>query len=155
MVQQIVTAADLAYLQAEAESMMTLTIEAFAPGGSTTTDADGMTSTAGVSQGTCPGKVQGSSVVGKVPESRAVSVGDVQVPIIDGGLHVPIGALVDDTGLLIKAGRRGTGWEFVVTAIDVAAGDDPALLGRRYLAVSVPVKSRATARRLDVVEIPQ
>jgi hypothetical protein len=30
---------------------------------------------------------------------------------------------------------------------------DPALLGRRFQVVSVPAKSFATARRLDVVEV--
>lgn len=136
--------------RALAESAMTLTLTAYAPGG-TTTDADGYKVPAFTSQGTTPGKVQGDS--GPDFEARYMRVGDAERPVVRGGLHIPISAFVDDEdGLLIETGeQRGLGWEFTVTA--VGPNDDPALLNRRYLVVGVPVKSFATARRLDVVEL--
>lgn len=144
------SAAEMRELQADAESLMTLTFMAYGPGG-TVTDSDGATSEEPAEKGPTIGKVQGGSQAAGNPITRTISVGGVEVPVVDGGLHIPLTSYVDDTGLLLKAGPRGTGWEFVCTA--AGAADDPSLVGRRYLVVSVPAKSRATARRLDVVEL--
>ena len=78
--------------------------------------------------------------------TRYVNIGGVERPVIDGGLHIPLSAPVP-----VASEQRGQGWEYEVTALGPA--DDPALLGRRYLVISVPAKSFATARRLDVVEV--
>lgn len=148
----MITASEMREFQRDAESLMTLTFAAYAPG-ATVTDADGATSVADVLKGTTIGKVQGTSAVGKDPVTRTVSVGGVPLPVVDGGLHIPVGALTAaDGSLALVAGVKGTGWEMECTAVGRA--DDKALVGRRYLVVSAPAKSRATARRLDVVELP-
>lgn len=123
--------------QRRAESFMTLTLAASSPGG-TTTDADGMETSGLTPQGTTPGKLQGSTARDAV--TRSVSVGDVERPVVDEGLHIPLSAPLPKIG-----------WQYEVTA--VGPSDDPALLGRRFQVVSVPAKSFATARRLDVVEV--
>jgi hypothetical protein len=123
--------------QRRAESFMTLTLAASSPGG-TTTDADGMETSDLSPEGTTPGKLQGSSARDAV--TRSVSVGDVERPVVDEGLHIPLSAPLPKIG-----------WQYEVTA--VGPSDDPALLGRRFQVVSVPAKSFATARRLDVVEV--
>jgi hypothetical protein len=61
---------------------------------------------------------------------------------IAGGLHIPIGAEIPDLG-----------WEYQLTTL--GPNTDPALLNTVWQVVDVPKKSLATARRLDVVEIPQ
>lgn len=124
---------------------MTLTLTAYSPNG-VTTDADGFEIPAYTDEGSTPGKVQAGSLSGDDAATRYIRVGDVERPVLSGGLHIPIGSPVPVAGE-----QRGIGWEFVVTA--VGASDDPALLGRRYLVVGVPAKSHATARRLDVAEI--
>jgi hypothetical protein len=129
--------AELPFLQAEALALMTLTLAASSPGG-TTTDADGMETAGLTPQGTTPGKLQGSTARDAV--TRSVSVGDVERPVVDEGLHIPLSAPLPKIG-----------WQYEVTA--VGPSDDPALLGRRFQVVSVPAKSFATARRLDVVEV--
>jgi hypothetical protein len=126
-----------------AESLMTLTLAAYSPNG--TTVVNGQKVPAFASEGSTPGKVAGQSQQASDPYTRTVTVGDVEVPVIQGGLHIPLSAPVP----VEQPGRQ---WEYVVTAVGPA--DDPALLGRRYLVVSVPAKSYATARRLDVVEVP-
>lgn len=138
-------AAELPFLRQQAESLMTLTLSAFSPDG-TTEDADGFEIPAYASQGTTPGKVQGGTQAGKDTPTRYVSIGGVDRPVLEAGLHIPIGA-----PLPVASEQRGIGWEYEVT--DVGALDDPALLGRRFLVVEVPMKSRATARRLSVVEV--
>lgn len=138
--------------QADAKSLMTLTFAAYAPGPDVT-DADGATSPGFLPKGTTQGKVQGTSAVGKDPVTRTISVGDVDLPVVDGGLHIPLDSLLaDDGSLALVAGRKGIGWELECTA--ASSADDQTLVGRRYLVVSAPAKSRATARRLDVVELP-
>lgn len=79
--------------------------------------------------------------------TRTVTIGGADVPVVDGGLRIPLDADAP------KAGVRGIGWEYVVDG--VGATDDPDLLGRRYLVTNAPAGSHATARRLDVAEIPQ
>lgn len=137
--------ATLPTLQAEAESLMTLTLTPHTPAG-TTTDGNGNvipTYTAGT---THPGKVQAGSQAGSDTATRYVKIGGIACPVLSGGLHVPISAAVP-----VASEERGIGTEYVVSA--VGPMDDPALLNRRFLVVGVPVKSFATARRLDVVEV--
>jgi hypothetical protein len=138
------TEAEINELRADAESMMTLTLKAWEPNG--TALVDGYKQQTYADRGTTIGKVQGSSQAGRDPEARTVRIGEVERPVLAGGVHIPISATVPVGGL-----QRGKGWEYEVVA--VGAGDDPALVGRRYLVVEVPVKSKATARRLDVVEV--
>lgn len=137
--------------QRDAESLMTLTFTAYAPDG-VTADADHMQTQAYLDKGPTAGKVQGNSAVGKNPVARAVSVGDVELAVVDGGLHIPLSSFIQDGVLQLVAGPRGIGWELLCTA--ASSADDQAVVGRRYLVVSAPVKSRASARRLDVVELP-
>lgn len=136
--------AQLPFLQGEAEAMMTLTLTAYSPSG-TTTNGDGYQVSAFTSQGTTRGKVQSGSESGTDTTTRFVRIGGVDKPILEAGLHIPLTATVP------VAGHPGTGWEYVVTA--VGNRDDPALLNRRYLVVEAPAKSFATARRLNVVQL--
>lgn len=125
---------------------MTLTVEAFAPSG-TTTNGDGYEIDVFGSQGTHAAKVQAPSSQGGDTSTRSVRVGEVERPVLTAGLHIPLSADVPVAG-----NQRGIGWEYQVTA--VGPNDDPALMGRRYLVVEVPAKSFATCRRLDVIEVP-
>lgn len=129
--------------QTQAESLMTLTLAAYEPGGETI--VNGLKVEGYTPKGSTFGKVQGGSSTSKDTVDRYVTVGGVERPVLNGGLHIPISATIP------RAGASGVGWEYQVTA--VGPHDDPALLGRRYLIVSVPMKSHATARRLDVVEV--
>lgn len=145
--------AGLVELRARAEEMMTTMFAAYAPD-EESTDADGQTGPGYAARGATIGKVQGTSAVGKDAVTRTVSIGDVALPVIDEGLHIPIDKFIADDGTLaLVAGSKGVGWELEVTA--VAPVEDQTLVGRRYLVVSAPAKSRATARRLDVVELPR
>lgn len=138
-------------LQAEAESLMALTLTAYSPG-EPSTDADGYEVIPYANEGDTPGKVQSGTQSGSDTPTRHVSIGGVERPVLSGGLHIPIAAFIADGSLSIVASEQsGIGWEFEVAATGPA--DDPALLGRRYLVVGVPAKSHATARRLDVVEV--
>jgi len=128
--------ARLGAMQARAESLFVDTFAAYSPNG-TTTDANGYQVPAFASQGSTPGKIQSRALQGDT-SVRTVRVGDVERPVLEGGLHIPISAPVP-----------AIGWEYVCTA----AGSDPALLNRRYRVVDVPAKTFATARRLDVVMI--
>lgn len=139
------TVAEIAEHQADAESMMTLRLTAYEPNG-TTNDADGYEVPAFTPMGQVFGKVQSGSAQGGDTATRYLRIGDVERPILEGGLHLPIAATVPKPGK-----QRGHGWEYEVTGLGQA--DDPALLGRRFLVVEVPAKSFATARRLDVVEL--
>lgn len=138
-------AAELPFLRAQAESMMTLTLAAYSPNGFTE-DAEGYEVPAFTPEGSTFGKVQGGSQAGKDTPTQYVTIGSVRRPVLEAGLHIPIGAKVPTAGE-----QRGTGWEYEITALGPL--DDPALLGRRYLVVEVPAKSKATARRLSVVEL--
>lgn len=136
---------ELPYLRQQAESMMTLTLTPYIPEESTE-DAHGHEIPTWDPQSTHKGKVQGGSQAGKDAPTRYVTVGGIERPVLAAGLHIPISAPVP-----VANEQRGLGWEYEVTAVGPL--DDPALLGRRYLVVGVPVKSKATARRLDVVEV--
>ncbi|HET8614286.1 MAG TPA: DUF6093 family protein, partial [Actinomycetales bacterium] len=102
--------------------------------------------------GSTSGKVQGTS--GKDTATRTVRVGEIDRPVLDAGLHIPLAAFGNGTEVVAseQRGYPGGAWEFVVTA--VGSLDDAGLLGRRYMVVGCPAKSYATARRLDVVEVP-
>lgn len=138
-------AAELPFLRQQAESLMTLTLAAYSPDG-TTEDADGYKVPKFASEGSTFGKVQGGSQSTKDAATRSVTIGSVERPVLSAGLHIPITAPVPSAGE-----QRGVGWEYEVTGLGPL--DDPALLGRRFLVVGVPAKSFATARRLDVVEV--
>lgn len=129
-----------------AETQMTLTLEAFAPG-DTPTVVNEQETFPGTSQGKTPGKIHGQSQQASQPYTRTVTIGGADVPIVEAGLHIPI------TAPIPTAGEYGKGWEYVVTR--VGPDDDPALLGRRYLVTNSPAMSHVTARRLDVAEVPQ
>lgn len=135
----------LPFLQQQAEALMTATLTAYRPAPDITTqDNDGYEVAAYESMGTVRGKVQGSSATTSDTAAKSVRVGDVDRDVVQGGLHIPIAALVP------AAGEYGVGWEYVV---EDAGSGDPALVGTRWLVVNAPVKSYATARRLDVVQL--
>lgn len=94
-----------------------------------------------VGQGATSGKIAGPSAQAGDTNTRTVTVGGVERPVVEGGLHIPLSAPLP-----------AIGWEYVCTAVGDAS--DPALLNRRWRVVDVPAKSYATARRLDVVEVP-
>jgi len=121
-----------------AEAEMTDTFAAYSPNG-TTTDANGYEVPAFASQGSTPGKVQARTRQGDT-NVRMIRVGDVDRPVLEGGLHIPLSATVPSVG-----------WEYVCTAIGSLS--DPALPNRRYRVVDVPAKTYVTARRLDVVQV--
>jgi len=125
-------------LRAEAESLMQDTFTAYA---FETIKVDGLNEQIWVEQYTTPGKVSGRSRDGDT-NTRTVTVGDVERPVVEGGLHIPLSAALP-----------AIGWELECVA--VGPSSDPSLLGRRWRVVDVPAKSYATARRLDVVEVPQ
>lgn len=126
-----------------AESLMDLTLAAYSPNEET---VDGLKVRTFADEGETRGKVQSGSQAGQDAATRSVKVGGTDRPVMEAGLHIPISSSVP------VAGDRGIGWEYVVTAIGPAS--DPSLLGRRFLVVGVPAKSYATARRLDVCEVP-
>lgn len=137
--------ARLARGRAAAEALMTLNLSAHSPDG-VDQDADDYDVPAFVNEGVTRGKVQAGSSAGKDTSTRYVRLGEVERPVLAGGLHIPLSAPVPTAGE-----QRGIGWEYQVTA--VGPSDDPALLGKRFLVVEVPSKSFATARRLDVIEL--
>lgn len=146
MTLQDAIAAELPELRRQAESRMTLTLDAFSPTGAFTTDADGYRVPAYASEGSVPGRVTGGSSSSSDSATRYVNVGGVERPVFAGGLHLPIGSPVP-----VASEQRGQGWEYEVTAIGPV--DNPALLGRRFLVVGVSLIAQATALRLDVVEV--
>lgn len=129
--------------RAAAEALMVDTFTPYAPNGSTT-GGDGLQVPAYTTKTATVGKTQSRSMQSEVGH-RMVRVGDVERPVLEAGLHIPMTALVP------VAGDQGVGWEYVCTAVGV--GSDPALVGRRWLVVSVASKTFQTSRRLDVVEV--
>lgn len=126
-----------------ARSLFADTFTAYAP--ATATIVNGFEVPGYSSQGTTPGKVAGSSMQTRDTATRTVTVGAMELLVVEGGLHIPISAPVP------VAGEYGTGWEYALTTPGPLT--DPALTGSRWLVVSVPAKSYATARRLDVCRI--
>ena len=130
--------ARLGAMQARAQTLMVDSFTAFAP---TTGEVDGFRETTWQPRGTTRGKVAGTSRQADT-NTRTVAVGGLERPVIDGGLHIPLDAALPEIG-----------WQYECTAVSNVS--DPTLLGRRWQVVDVPAKSLATARRLDVVEVPQ
>lgn len=126
-----------------AQALMLDTFTAYSPAG-TTKDADGMEVPAYVAQGTTVGKIQGRSKGDT--NTRTESVGGVDRPVVESGLHIPVEAPAP------AYGPRGTGWEYVLTT--PGPSTPPDLVGSRWLVVDSPAKSAMTARRLDVVRLP-
>lgn len=143
--------AELPLLRAEAEAAFTDTYAAYSPGGRTT-NADGMEVEGYTSEGSTPAKVQSRARQGDA-NVRIVRVGGVDRQVIEAGLHIPVSKFVDPVTNKpqIKAGDIGVGWEYECTAI---GPNSSSWVGRRFLVVEVPSKTYATARRLDVVELP-
>lgn len=129
-------AQELGFLRAEAEGRMTDTFTAYAY---TSAKVDGLDTETWVAQYDTPGRVASRSREGDT-NTRTVTIGDVERPVVEGGLHIPL-----------SAAFPAIGWEFACSAVGPTS--DPALVGRRWRVVDVPAKSAATARRLDVVEI--
>lgn len=117
---------------------MTLTLAWYSPTGDVTV-VDRMEVPEFAAEGETVGKVQGT--IRADTTTRMVRVGGTERPVLEAGVHIPLVGLVPSVG-----------WEGVVTACGTF--DDPALLDRCYRVVEVPAKSYATARRLDVVEVP-
>ena len=101
-------------LQGYAESLMTST---FAASALEWAKVGGLDEQTWVAKGETLGKVQASS--GKDSQTRYVTVGEVERPVVEGGLHIPISAPVPEIG-----------WVYECTA--VGPGVDPALVGRRW-----------------------
>lgn len=131
--------------QHAAEDLMTLTLVPHVPAG--LGEVDGYDVQLYDPRVPHPGKIHGSSLTAQDAATTFVTIGEVELPVLKAGLHIPIGAPVPTPGMV-----RGRGWEYLVSA--VGRYNDPALLGRWFLVVAVPMKSFATARRLDVVEVP-
>jgi len=130
-------AATLPGLRAEAEARMSDTFTAYAY---TTIKVDGIDEQDWVAQYDTSGRVSGTSANARDTYTRYVQVGGVEVPEIQGGLHIPL-----------SADLPAIGWEYECVAVGPTS--DTALLGRRWRVTNVPTKSAATARRLDVVEV--
>lgn len=128
--------AELPFLRAQAEALMldTFTAQSFE-----LTEVDGLEEEAWVDQYVTPGKVSGRSRESDT-NTRTVTIGGVERPVVEGGLHIPLSAPLP-----------AIGWEYEMTA--AGPHSDPSLVGRRWRVVDVPAKSYATARRLDVVEV--
>lgn len=135
--------AELPFLRAEAEATFRDTFTAYAP--TTDTVVNGFEVDGYTSQGTTPGKIAGPSAQASDTNARTVTVGNAELLVVQGGLHIPVSAPVP------TAGEYGTGWEYVLTTLGPFT--DPSLLNSRWLVVDAPAKSYATARRLDVVRL--
>jgi hypothetical protein len=135
---------ELPFLRAEAAAMLQDTFTAYKPNGKTT-DGNGFEVAAYATQGDTPGKIAGPSMQSRDTNVRTVTVGGMERPVVEGGLHIPIDSPVP------AAGQYGFGWEYELT--DLGPSTDPSLLGSRWLVVDAPAKSYATARRLDVVRL--
>lgn len=132
-------------MQTRAATLHTLTLDWYSDSGATTT-VGGMKKITPTLEGSCAGRVQARSRMGGDTLTRMVKVGGVELPVMQGSLHIGVDEFVDSTGLRLKVG-----WECKVAKVGPA--DDPALLGRRYRVVDVPSKTHLTQRRLDVVDI--
>lgn len=130
--------AELPGLRQQAASMMRDTFAAYSPGG-VTLNEDDFEVEGFAAEGSTLGRLTGG-VYGRDTNTRLVSIGGVDRPVVEGGLHIPLDSNVP-----------AIGWEY--ECIDAGPASDPGLVGRRYRVVDVPLKSYATARRLDVVDV--
>ncbi len=128
-----------------AESLFQDTFMAYAPGG-TAEDERGMEIPGYDDRGAVLGKVAGTSRQSRDTAARTIRIGNVDVTVIEAGLHIPVSAPVPDSG------QYGVGWEYEL--IEPGPMTDPALKGTRWLVVSAPSKSYMTARRFDIAQIP-
>lgn len=133
--------------RAAAEALMSAKVRAFRPSGLTT--VNGLEVQQYEPMGDSFAKVQSRRLKDSI--AQTVKIGGVDRQILIGGLQLPIGAYISGNVLQITAGDLGIGWEF--ECIGVGAADDPSLLGRRWLVISVPADSFRTARHLDVAEV--
>ena len=131
----ILSTGELADLRSIAEGEMVDTFTAYA---STLATTGGLEVDDWQAQYETPGKVTGQNA----PDTytRTVRVGGVDRPVLEGGLRLPL-----------TADLPSIGWEYECTAVGVDS--DPQLLGRRWRVMSVPTKTMAVERRLDVVEL--
>lgn len=127
-----------------AEASYSDTFTAYSPNG-TTTDGNGFEVAAYANEGDTPGKIAGPSMQSRDTNARTVTVGGMERPVVEGGLHIPVSASVP------AVGEYGVGWEYVLT--ELGPMTDPSLQDSRWLVVDAPAKSYATARRLDVVRL--
>lgn len=136
--------AELPFLRGEAEATYQDTFTAYSPNG-TTTDGAGFEVPAYANEGTTPGKIAGPSIQSRDTATRTETIGGMDLPVVEGGLHIPVSAGMPATG------EYGTGWEYVLT--ELGPMTDESLLDSRWLVVDAPAKSYATARRLDVCRL--
>lgn len=134
----ILTAAELEEFRRDAESLMQDTCTVSRRSGST--KVDGLDAPAFAQMFTSPCKVAGRSQGGDV-SPRTVTVGGVERVVIQGGVHLPV------TAEAVREGDR-------IEVTEIGSATDPALLGSTWEVVGFAGKSWATARRLDVVEVP-
>lgn len=105
-----------------------------------TTDADGMTVHDWAPTGDpIPGKFPSRRSGGDAQNARMVDVGDVERPVIEGGLHLPFSAAPEP------------GQRYRCTA--VGPRTHPSALGRTVQVIEAPVASGMTAWRLNVVSV--
>ena len=130
-----------------AEALLVDTFAAYAPGAKITDTGTGLKKRGYALQYSTPGKTTGRprALESKDTRTTYVLIGGTKRPVIHGGLHIPMSAV------LPIAGDFGVGWEYLCTAI--APGSDPNALGQRYLVWGVSVRTYQTARRLDVVKL--
>lgn len=138
--------AELPFLRREAEARMTLTLAAYSPTGGTTTDPNGYEVPEYADEDPVKGRVTGSSSSTKDSATRYLNIGGVERPVLQGGLHIPIGSAVP-----VAAEQRGQAWEYEVSSLGPV--DNPTLMGRRFMVVGLSLVAQATALRLDVVEV--
>lgn len=135
--------ARLSAFRIQAGSLLQDTFTAYAP--TTDTVVNGFETDAYASQGTTAGKIAGPSAQTRDAATRTVTVGNMELPVVEGGLHLPITATP-------VAGEYGTGWEYVLTT--PGPGTPASLTNSRWLVVGgVTPKSHQTALRLDVVRL--
>lgn len=127
-------------LRRQAEALMTDSGVMCRPTGRTAQNADGEEEQVYEDVFASPCKIQGPSTASRDTASRTVNIGGVDRPVIEGGLHIPVDKPATEHG-----------WVFELTR--VGALSDIRLLGKKYMVVNDPVKSNATARRIDVVEV--
>lgn len=122
-----------------AESLMSDTFTAYEPNGTTTVNEQ--ETAAFTPKGRTSGRLRVTQRVDTTP-ARFVTIGGVEAAVVNGGLRIPLSAPVPEVY-----------WEYqLVTA---GPDTDPALVGTRWRVEGVQADSYATARRLNVVQVPQ
>lgn len=133
-------------MQARAEGLMLDEFDVYSPDpDGETTDAEGFAVPGYMPEAPVMGRIAGPSAQSRDTNTRTVTIGGTERPVVEGGLHIPISADAP------AAGEYGAGWEYEL--VNLGPTTDPSLLYSRWLVVDAPAKSAATARRLDVVRI--